>query len=81
MTGSFDNGPSPLLMTVTLMMVLVSAFVTDIIGVHPIFGGFLAGVIVPHEGDLATKITEKTEDMVNIVFLPLVSHLLALHSF
>ncbi|ORY98763.1 Sodium/hydrogen exchanger family-domain-containing protein [Syncephalastrum racemosum] len=71
MTGSFENGPSPFLMTVTLMMVLISAFVTDIIGVHPIFGGFLAGVIVPHEGDLATKITEKTEDMVNIIFLPL----------
>ncbi|KAL0090007.1 Sodium/hydrogen exchanger family-domain-containing protein [Phycomyces blakesleeanus] len=70
-TGSFQNGPSPFLMTVTLLIVLVSAFVTDIIGVHAIFGGFLAGVIVPHEGDLAIKITEKIEDIINIVFLPL----------
>lgn len=31
-TDSFQNGPSPLLMTVTLMIVLISAFVTDIIG-------------------------------------------------
>lgn len=71
-TGSIQNGPSPLLMTVTLVMVLASAFVTDIIGVHAIFGGFLAGVIIPHDGDLATKIAEKIEDIVNIIFLPLV---------
>lgn len=31
-TNSFENGPSHLLMTVTLMIVLLSAFVTDIIG-------------------------------------------------
>lgn len=71
-TGSIQNGPTPLLMTVTLVMVLASAFVTDIIGVHAIFGGFLAGVIIPHDGDLATKIAEKIEDIVNIIFLPLV---------
>ncbi|KAI7865090.1 Sodium/hydrogen exchanger family-domain-containing protein [Spinellus fusiger] len=70
-TGAFENGPSPLLMTVTLMIVLVSAFVTDIIGVHAIFGGFLAGIIVPHDGDLSVKVTEKIEDIVNIIFLPL----------
>ncbi|OBZ80142.1 Cation/H(+) antiporter 19, partial [Choanephora cucurbitarum] len=39
--------------------------------VHAIFGGFLAGVIVPHDHGLAVKITEKIEDIVNIVFLPL----------
>ncbi|CEP09315.1 hypothetical protein [Parasitella parasitica] len=70
-TNSYENGPSPLLMTVTLMIVLLSAFVTDIIGVHAIFGGFIAGVIVPHEHDLSIKITEKIEDIVNILFLPL----------
>ncbi|KAI8329538.1 Sodium/hydrogen exchanger family-domain-containing protein [Chlamydoabsidia padenii] len=70
-TDSFENGPSPLLMTVTLMMVLISAFVTNIIGVHAIFGGFLAGVIIPHESNLPIRITEKIEDIVNILFLPL----------
>ncbi|KAK4513784.1 uncharacterized protein ATC70_005790 [Mucor velutinosus] len=70
-TNSYENGPSPLLMTVTLMTVLLSAFVTNIIGVHAIFGGFIAGVIVPHEHGLSIKITEKIEDMVNILFLPL----------
>ncbi|KAI8984254.1 Sodium/hydrogen exchanger family-domain-containing protein, partial [Mycotypha africana] len=70
-TDSFERGPSPLLMLVTLLLVLISAFVTDIIGVHAIFGGFLAGVIIPHDNDLAIKITEKIEDIVNIIFLPL----------
>lgn len=38
-TGSLEDGrPTPLLMTVTLLMVLVSAFFTDIIGIHAIFG-------------------------------------------
>lgn len=31
-TGSFEHGPSPFLMAVTLLLVLISAFVTDIIG-------------------------------------------------
>lgn len=38
-SGSLDKGePSALMMTVTLILVLVSAFFTDIIGIHPIFG-------------------------------------------
>lgn len=38
-TGSLATGqPSTLVMTITLLMVFVSAFLTDIIGIHPIFG-------------------------------------------
>jgi Kef-type K+ transport system membrane component KefB len=38
-TGSLATGqPTTLVMTVTLLMVFVSAFLTDIIGIHPIFG-------------------------------------------
>ena len=38
-TGSLERGtPSPLMMTITLFIVLISALYTDIIGVHPIFG-------------------------------------------
>jgi len=40
-TGSLEQGaPSSLMMTITLLIVLISAFFTDIIGVHPIFGIF-----------------------------------------
>ena len=38
-TGSLATGqPTTLVMTVTLLMVFISAFLTDIIGIHPIFG-------------------------------------------
>ena len=37
-TGSIDNGPSMFFMTVTIIIVFASAFFTDIIGVHAIFG-------------------------------------------
>ena len=35
-------------------------------------GAFLTGLIVPREGGLAIAMTEKLEDMVTILFLPLV---------
>lgn len=38
-TGSFEHGrPTTLMMAITLLLVLISAFFTDIIGIHPIFG-------------------------------------------
>lgn len=50
-TGSIQNGPSTLFMTVTVLLMFGSAFFTDIIGVHPIFGAFLIGLVgrLPHQ--------------------------------
>ena len=42
-----------------------------IIGVHPIFGAFLIGLICPHDGGFAIKLTEKIEDLISVLFLPL----------
>lgn len=42
-----------------------------IIGVHPIFGAFLAGLICPHDEGFAVKLAEKIEDIVSVLFLPL----------
>jgi len=61
-----------MMMAVIILLVLVSAFYTDIIGVHPIFGGFLVGLIIPHEHGFAVKVTEKIEDFISALFLPLV---------
>jgi Kef-type K+ transport system membrane component KefB len=77
--SSDEEGPSILFMTVTMMLTLGAAFFTDVIGVHPIFGGFLMGLAVPREGGLAIKLTQKLEDMVAVIFLPLVSGLTRLH--
>ena len=40
-TGSLEGGaPTSFMMTITFLLVLSSAFFTDIIGIHPIFGGY-----------------------------------------
>ncbi|KZP07351.1 cation/H+ exchanger [Athelia psychrophila] len=71
-TGSLETGqPTNFMMTITLLIVFISAFFTDIIGVHPIFGGFLAGLIIPHDNGYAISVVEKLEDLVSIIFLPL----------
>ncbi|KAG9245604.1 Sodium/hydrogen exchanger family-domain-containing protein [Calycina marina] len=70
-TGSIQNGPTQTAVCVTLVLVLFSAFFTAIIGVHPIFGAFVIGLICPHEGGFAIKLTEKIEDLVTVLFLPL----------
>ena len=61
-----------MMMAVIILLVLVAAFYTDIIGVHPIFGGFLVGLIIPHEHGFAVRVTEKIEDFISALFLPLV---------
>lgn len=70
-TGSLEKGPSQSVVALTLLMALVSAFFTQVIGIHAIFGGFLIGLICPHEGGFAIKLTEKVEDLVSTLFLPL----------
>ncbi len=70
-TGSLNNGPTQSVVALTVLLVFASAFFTGIIGVHPIFGAFLMGLICPHEGGFAIKLTEKIEDLVAVFFLPL----------
>ncbi|KAM7183869.1 k+ homeostasis protein kha1 [Rhypophila sp. PSN 637] len=70
-TRSLENGPSQGIVALTIFLVLASAFFTDIIGVHAIFGAFMIGLICPHEGGFAIKVTEKIEDLVATLFLPL----------
>lgn len=70
-TGSLQKGPSQSVVAITLLMALASAFFTQVIGVHAIFGGFVIGLICPHEGGFAIKLTEKVEDLVGTLFLPL----------
>lgn len=70
-SGSLQNGPTQSVVALTVLLALASAFFTGIIGVHPIFGGFIIGLMCPHEGGFAVKMTEKLEDLVSVLFLPL----------
>ncbi|GAA97261.1 uncharacterized protein L969DRAFT_44257 [Mixia osmundae IAM 14324] len=71
-SGSLENGaPTTGVMTVLVVLIFASAWITDVIGIHAIFGGFLVGVIMPHEGGFASGTNEKIEDLVSVLFLPL----------
>lgn len=70
-SGALQDGPSQSIIALTLIIALGSAFFTGIIGVHPIFGAFMAGLICPHEGGFAIKVAERIEDLIGALFLPL----------
>ncbi|KAD5961564.1 hypothetical protein E3N88_13037 [Mikania micrantha] len=54
----------------TLATVMVSGFVTDLIGIHSIFGAFIFGLTIP-AGNFAEKLIERIEDFVSGLLLPL----------
>lgn len=49
---------------------LLSAFATELIGIHALFGAFLFGAIIPHASPLAKDVTQKLEDLVIVLLLP-----------
>lgn len=55
----------------TLAGVLVSGFMTDMIGIHAIFGAFIFGLTIPKEGDFAGRLVKRIEDFVCSLLLPL----------
>ncbi|KAK2434780.1 Cation/H(+) antiporter 19 [Trifolium repens] len=56
---------------ITLTLVLGCSFLTDTIGIHALFGAFVAGIVVPKDGPFASVLTEKIEDLVMSLLLPL----------
>ncbi|CCF55581.1 hypothetical protein KAFR_0A01430 [Kazachstania africana CBS 2517] len=63
--------PSTLATMCVLFIMFISAYFTDIVGVHPIFGAFIAGLVVPRENNYVIKLTERMEDIPNIVLIPI----------
>ncbi|MDO5016925.1 MAG: cation:proton antiporter [Porphyromonas sp.] len=53
------------------VVLLVSAYVTEILGLHALFGAFIAGVVMPNNLNFRHMMTEKIEDVSLSVFLPL----------
>jgi Kef-type K+ transport system membrane component KefB len=50
--------------------VLLSALLTEAVGVHAVFGAFLLGAVIPHESRLAREFTRKLKDVVTVLLLP-----------
>jgi len=50
---------------------LVSSYLTEIIGIHALFGAFMAGVIMPQNLHFRNVFIEKVEDVSLVLLLPL----------
>lgn len=53
-----------------LLVVLLSSFTTEWIGIHAIFGAFALGAIIPHNSALAHELRNKLEDFTVVFLLP-----------
>ncbi len=62
---------SQLMLAVIYMSVVLSALITEAIGIHLIFGAFLLGAAMPKKPRLVREIAQKTEDFVLIFLLPI----------
>ncbi|MEH2091423.1 cation:proton antiporter [Nostoc sp.] len=62
---------SQLLLAGIYMGVVASALITELIGIHLIFGAFLLGAAMPKNEDLVRELAIKTEDFVLIFLLPI----------
>lgn len=58
-------------MAVIFMVLLLSSWSTEVIGIHALFGAFLAGVIMPGDHNFRRILTERVEDVAMVLLLPL----------
>lgn len=63
--------PSNTVIAVCLIVMLFSSCISEIIGIHALFGAFLAGTIIPDHSKLKHDLEMKLEDVSLIVFLPI----------
>ncbi|TPX46972.1 hypothetical protein SeMB42_g03018 [Synchytrium endobioticum] len=73
--GSKSNGDhhgiDPTMMMLAFLLCFTASWFTEVLGIHPIFGAFLTGLALPRENGFNVKFTERIEDLVTIVLLPL----------
>ncbi|RPJ35026.1 MAG: cation:proton antiporter [Verrucomicrobiaceae bacterium] len=65
-----DGHVTPAMMAVILMLFCLSAWFTDHIGIHAVFGGFVLGIAMPR-GPLTEELTKKLEPFTVVFLLPM----------
>ncbi|QPK63784.1 cation:proton antiporter [Methylomonas sp. LL1] len=63
--------PSKGTLATIVCIVVASALSTEVIGIHALFGAFLAGAIMPESHDFRHKISMRVEDFSSVLLLPL----------
>ena len=53
------------------LLLIISAYLTEMLGLHALFGAFIAGVVMPSNVKFRKIMTEKVEDVSLALFLPL----------
>jgi Kef-type K+ transport system membrane component KefB len=54
-----------------LLLVLASAYITELLGIHALFGAFLVGAIMPREAALNEALIPHVRGLTSVIFLPL----------
>jgi Kef-type K+ transport system membrane component KefB len=74
MTGNLYHNKEvmdkPLIMLMFLLL-LISSYVTEILGLHALFGAFVVGIVMPENLRFRKLMSEKVEDVSLALFLPL----------
>ena len=68
------------LIAIILLVVLASGWITESLGVHALFGAFLAGVVMPRDDELSEELSGKFEALVVVLLLPIYFALTGLRS-
>jgi Kef-type K+ transport system membrane component KefB/nucleotide-binding universal stress UspA family protein len=59
------------LVAIVLLLVLASAWTTEWLGIHALFGAFALGTMMPKDAGLVHDLTEKLEDLTVVLLLPI----------
>jgi Kef-type K+ transport system membrane component KefB len=65
------EGLTPNVVAGVFVLLIGASVVSELIGIHALFGAFLFGAIFPKEGKLAEALIEKLESVSVVLFLPL----------
>ena len=66
-----ESEPTKGVLALVLGTVLLSALSTEVIGIHALFGAFLAGIVMPAGGGFRKKLVLRVEHFSSVLLLPL----------
>lgn len=59
------------IVAIFFLTLIISSYVTEVIGIHALFGAFMAGAIMPENSRFRRIFIEKVEDVALVLLLPL----------
>jgi Kef-type K+ transport system membrane component KefB len=66
-----SSAPGKGVMAAVVVFLFACAFVTDVIGIHALFGSFLAGIAMPSHGEFRNSLRVRLEHFSSVFLLPL----------